>query len=296
MSISSNLKRTVRPFLQTLLANYIYETRFGSVRIKRKWGTGSWNRLMQRTTGEEVFLTSLDLKGKTVYDIGGFIGLLTVAFAKATGPTGQVIVFEPNEENYSQLLENLRLNRVDNVRSLKLGIASKKSQDQVFLVRENLSATGSLDQKIQSKIIDDGHFRELHIEVDTLDNAMATHGLAKPDFIKIDIEGMEYPALLGMTEILRKYSPQLHIEIHGADQSSKRENIGRVVEFLQSQGYSIWHVETQKDIDTHNFVIAQEGHIFCRRSEFRLAHSVTVGTVSGRKVSHADHEIASLQK
>jgi FkbM family methyltransferase len=225
---------------------------------------------MQPITQEEAFLTSLDLRGKTVYDIGGFIGLLSVVFAKATGPTGKVIVFEPNEQNYTQLLDNIRLNRVANVKALKLGIADSKNNDRLFLVRESVAATGSLDQEIQSQIIKEGNFRRFHIEVDTLDNVVVTHGLEKPDFIKIDIEGMEYQALLGMTEILRTRSPQFHIEIHGVDQASKRENISRIVEFLKPHGYSIWHVETRQFIDNGNSAIAQEGHIFCERSPITL--------------------------
>jgi FkbM family methyltransferase len=274
MSESFSLKSTFLSLLQTLLADYVYKTRYGSVKIKRKWGAGSLSGIMHRATPEEAFLTSLDLKGKTVYDIGGFIGLLSVVFAKAAGPTGQVIVFEPNEENYTQLLEALRLNRVDNVQVLKLGIADTKGKDRLFVVHESFAATGSLNQEIQSRIVKKGRFKPLHIEVDTLDNAVATYGLPKPDFIKVDIEGMEYQALLGMTEILRTCSPQFHIEIHGADQFSKRENIGRIVAFLESHGYLIWHVETQQDIHSGNCAIAREGHIFCRRSESASVHNI----------------------
>jgi FkbM family methyltransferase len=274
MSESYSLKSTFLSLLQTLLADYVHNIKYGSVEITRKWGAGSLSKIIHRPTLEEVFLTSLDLKGKTIYDIGGFIGLLSVVFAKAAGATGQVIVFEPNGENYTQLLETLRLNAVDNVKVLKLGIADTKDKDRLFLVHENFAATGSLDQEIQSGIVKQGHFKRLHIEVDTLDSAVATYGLPKPDFIKIDIEGMEYKALMGMTGILNTYSPQFHIEIHGADQTGKRENIGRIVAFLESHGYSIWHVETQQVIHSGNCVIASEGHIFCKRPETSLADSI----------------------
>jgi len=274
MPESFSPKSTFLSLLKSLLADYVHKTRYGSVRIKRKWGAGSLSGIIHRATPEEDFLTSLDLKGKTVYDIGGFIGLLSVVFAKAVGQTGKVIVFEPNEENHAQLLETLRVNRVDNVRVLKLGISDTKGKEQPFIVHENFGATGSLDQEIQSQIVKTGRFKHLHIDVDTLDNAVATYGLPKPDFIKIDIEGMEYQALLGMTEILRTGSPQFHIEIHGADQLSKRENIGRIVAFLESQGYLIWHVETRQDIHSDNSVIAREGHIFCKRPKSLLAHNI----------------------
>jgi FkbM family methyltransferase len=264
MSILSNLKGKLLSILQTIVADYIYEMDYGRVRVKRKGGLGFLKRVVRSSTPEEGFLTSLDLKGRTVYDIGGYIGLLTVVFAKAAGPTGQVIVFEPNEENCSKIQEHIRLNQLHNVKLLRLGIGDTKKGNQIFIVRRNSGATGSMDENIQSQIIGEGNFKQLQINVDTLDGAIATQGLPKPDFIKIDIEGMEYQALLGMSKTINNYSPQFYIEIHGADELSKHENIRRIAELIQSWGYSMWHIETQQDITISNCSTAKEGHIFCR--------------------------------
>ena len=265
MSVLFNPKEKFLSILQTIVADYIYEMEYGRARVKRKGGLGFLKRVVRRSTPEEEFLTSLDLKGRTVYDIGGYIGLLTMVFAKAAGPTGQVIVFEPNEGNCSKIQEHIRLNQVHNVKLLRLGIGDTKKENQIFIFRrKDGGATGSMDENIQSQIIREGNFKQLQINVDTLDGAIATHGLPKPDFIKIDIEGMEYKALLGMSKTINNYSPQLYIEIHGADELSKRENIRRIAELLQSWGYSIWHIETQQDINISNCSTAKEGHIFCK--------------------------------
>jgi FkbM family methyltransferase len=247
------------------MADYIYEMGYGQVRVKRKGGLGFLKRVVGRSTPEEEFLTSLDLKGRNVYDIGGYIGLLTMVFAKAAGPTGQVIVFEPNEENCSKIEGHIQLNQVHNVKLLRLGIGDTKKENQTLIVRRNDSATGSMEDKIQSQIIGEGNFKQLQINVDTLDGAIDTHSLPKPDFIKIDIEGMEYQALLGMSQTIHNYSPQFYIEIHGADELSKRENIRRIAELFQSRGYSMWHIETQQAITISNCSTAKEGHIFCKR-------------------------------
>jgi FkbM family methyltransferase len=248
------------------MAGYVHEIQYGRVKIKQKGGLGFLKRSDKRSSPEEAFLTSLDLKGKTVYDIGGYVGLLTVVFAKAVGPAGKVVVFEPNEENCSRIQDNVRLNQVKNVNLLKLGIGDRKQEKQSLIVRRNSSATGSMDDEIQTQIIREGSFRRLHINVDTLDGAIDAHGLPSPDFIKIDIEGMEYRALQGMPRTIKNYSPQFYIEIHGADTLSKLENIRRVAEFFQSCGYSMWHVETQLDITAGNCAAAKEGHIFCKPS------------------------------
>ena len=265
MLILSNLKWKFLSILQSMVASYIYEIEYGRVRVTRKGGIGFLKRVARRSTPEEWFLTSLDLKGRTVYDIGGYIGLLTIVFAKVTGPRGQVIVFEPNEENCSKIEEHIRLNQVHNVKLLRLGIGDTKKENQIFIVRRNRGATGSMDENIQSQIIGEGNFKQLQINVDTLDGAIATHGLPKPDFIKIDIEGMEYKALLGMSQTINNHSPRLYIEIHGADELSKRGNICRIAELMQSWGYSMWHMETRRDITITNCSTAKEGHIFCKR-------------------------------
>lgn len=261
----TSLKHTIGSLINPLLSNCVYEMKYGSIKFKRKGGLDFLKRFVQGTNPEAAFLTSLDLKGKTIYDIGGHIGLMTIVFAKATGPTGKVIVFEPNEGSYSKIIEHIRLNQVDNVKLLKLGIGDVKSKEQVLIVRQNSSATGSLDEKIQSQIIKEGNFKRLKIEVDTLDNVINTYSLPKPDFIKIDIEGMEYQALMGMSQTIYNYAPQFHIEIHGADELSKIENISRIVELFLSHGYSIWHIETQQNITLSNYSAAKSGHIFCKR-------------------------------
>jgi hypothetical protein len=100
--------------------------------------------------------------------------------------------------------------------------------------------------------------------VDSLDHIVLMNHLPKPDFIKIDIEGMEYEALLGMAQVVHECFPSLYIEIHGADEGSKTANIRRIVELLQSWGYSILHVESKQNITGDNHQVGATGHIFCR--------------------------------
>lgn len=266
MSFLVSLKEKLSSILKTAVANYVYEIRYGRIRIKRKGGLGFLTKFTSRPTPEEEFLASLDLEGKTIYDIGAYIGLLTIFFAKAAGPTGQVVAFEPNEENGFKIREHIRLNQVHNVKFMNLGIGGTRRESQTLIVRRNSNATGSMDEKIQSQIVREGDFKRLQINLDTLDSVIGIYSLPKPDFIKMDIEGMEYHALLGMSQTIHNYSPQFHIEIHGADEVCKCENIRRITDLFQSWGYSMWHVETRQDITINNHIIAKVGHIFCRQS------------------------------
>jgi hypothetical protein len=151
------------------------------------------------------------------------------------------------------------------VKIIRLGIGDTKKENQIFIVRRTDSATGSMDEGLQSRIVAEENFKQIQSSVDTLDGAIDTYELPKPDFLKIDIEGMEYQALMGMSKTINTCSPQIYVEIHGVDDVSKRENIRRISELFQSLGYSIFHIETQQNITISNCSIARVGHIFCSR-------------------------------
>ncbi|MFC1986972.1 FkbM family methyltransferase [Chloroflexota bacterium] len=260
-----HLRNIIRSALEKIMAYYTYEIIFGHVIIKRRGYADFMWKIMGHTSLEWEFLSSLDLKGKSIYDIGGHTGLLAIFFSKSAGAKGQVIIFEPNEENYNQIHDNLQMNGVNNARLFNIGIGDKE-ENRIITVRHSESATGTIDERIQAQIVKEGNFKQLEVKVDTLDNIISTNGLPKPDFIKIDIEGMEYYALLGMYNTIYRYSPSLHIEIHGNlfDEPNKIENISRIVNLLQSWGYSIWHIESKQNITTNNYQIGEEGHIFAQ--------------------------------
>lgn len=270
MSVLSTLRQNIKYILEFATNNLIYEEKFGDVRIKRRGGLG-FLKFLRRFEGEkfieERFLSSLELKDKTIYDIGGYLGILSIFFSKKTGLGGKVIVFEPNPENCSRVQEQINLNGVANLRLISIGIGDATAQQDLY-VGWSSSATASMEDGIKSQIAKD-KFKVLSVDVDSLDHAKLAGNLPKPDFIKIDIEGMEYSALLGMPLTIRESSPHLYIEIHGADDEIRVKNIQNIVRLLQSWQYSIQHVETNHFVTIENCQIAKQGHIYCKRaSEF----------------------------
>jgi FkbM family methyltransferase len=259
MSCFNQFSGKVIKVLKFVTKNWFYEVDFGKVKIKRKGGLGF---LKREHSKEEKFLSSLPLNNKTVFDIGGYIGLMTVYFSKSVG-SGKVVVFEPNESNITRIKTHLGLNGVSNARIIPFGVANEK-KNLSFVVREGSEATGSLDKGIQSLLKQQGGWSEYEIRVDTLDNLVNVFSLAAPDFIKVDIEGMEFPALLGMKNTIAKFAPQFFIEIHGSTESFKKDNIRNVFEFFVSFNYSVFHVESEQFLSYGNVEIAKEGHIYCK--------------------------------
>lgn len=256
------VKRAVISMLQPLVANNVYTVRHGLAKgLKRRGGLG-FVPYAGRPPREEAFLEALDLRGRTVYDVGGYEGVFTLFFARRVGPVGRVITFEPNPRNHARIRENVRLNgfgRVD-VRQLAIGAAGGHAT-LVFPVDE--TARGSLVSDIQDQIRHEKHVAAMEVDIDSLDHQIAL-GLAEPDFVKIDVEGLELDVLRGMSDLIARRRPALYIEIHGADLQKKLENVTAVAAFLWRSGYTLRHVESGLAIDEPSKLpAARRGHLYC---------------------------------
>ena len=264
MSIKTTARRYIIEILLLMSKNFAYTQKIGLAKgLKRKGGLGF---LPQKylPTKEEKFLINLDLNGKTVYDVGAYKGLFTMFFARAVGESGRVIAFEPNDENFNDILQNIRLNNFGNVvvRKIALGRASGKVS---LAFSPGVSREGSIQENIKAKILGKKGAKSIEVNIDSLDNQMIIQNLPKPDIVKIDVEGLELDVLEGMKQTIARYNPQLIIEIHGHDVQGKIDNIKKVVRVLIDFGYSIYHIESENRITLSNSEIAKEGHLYCKK-------------------------------
>ncbi len=137
----------------------------------------------------EMLYGYLDVKGKTVADIGGYLGETTVLFARMGAR--HIHVYEPV---FYRLLEyNLQLNNVTNATVHPYGVWI---EEDVYGVALQVSGTGLKigDIKITTKPIGD----------------------AIVDVVKMDCEGCEW-ALLTLTCQEIRRAEEYAIEIHGSE-------------------------------------------------------------------------------
>jgi FkbM family methyltransferase len=235
--------------LEPILRNQVYVARAGLIAgLKRRGGFGFVPK--KTLTLEHMLLKSLDLEGKTVYDVGGYIGLITMFFAREVGEAGRVITFEPNPQNYYAILDHIELNGFTNVRVIQMGLGSKQ-ETLKFVVSD--PARGTADPNKQRQLLEQESVKVSQIEVDAMDNQIAVNNLPKPDFVKIDVEGLEIDVLCGMSQTISNYRPEMLIELHG---TSERE----IVELLLSHNYNIYQVEDGIDITQQNIDMVR-GHL-----------------------------------
>lgn len=218
------------------------------------------NRLTRilKGTEEKRFLKSLNLKGKVVYDIGAWTGKgTTLFFSELVGKSGLVYAFEPCYINFKKLLQNIK--NKQNIIGYQQGLGCK-TEKRLMIVPLRKCGRASMDKDIQ-KSLTNKEFIEGYVFVYTLDELIREDGLRPPDFVKIDTEGMELEILKGMINTIREWKPQLLIELHGVNQESKIINTDKILSFLQSMSYDLYHVETSGE-NVSDFYDICEGHIF----------------------------------
>jgi FkbM family methyltransferase len=261
-----SLKDRIVSFIsERLFENRIYTVRHGLIKgMKRKGGLGFLPAAFSRSARnevEEAFLRSLDLSGKVVYDIGAFQGIMTLFFARQAKA---VVTYEPHPANYDRVLENVQLNALRNVTVLNRALGNQEGT-LILVYDPRMPGAASGDPAIVGQLR--GSVSEAaaaEVPVACLDDDLARHNLPWPDFVKIDVEGMELAVLRGMQKTLAARHPALYLEMHGATQEEKNRKALAIVQFLSAAGYRrILHVETGTVVTMSNSAVANQGHIHC---------------------------------
>lgn len=160
--------------------------------------------------------------GDVVVDAGAFPGDFTVYASRKVGPSGRVIAFEPHPGNFEQLRRVVRNFRCNNVTVVNKGLWSHDGQ-------LSISSDGGVSATIGSG--------ELPIHVVSLDQEADRLGLAKVDFIKMDIEGAEIRALEGSRKILA--SNDVWLAIGSYHEFEGQVTYPRVERILMEMGYQV---------------------------------------------------------
>jgi FkbM family methyltransferase len=244
----------------------VYTARNGLCRgLRRKGGFGFLPSVFYSLSLEEKFLKGLDLQGKVVYDVGAFTGLMAMYFARATGPSGRVVAFEPNPLLCNHIRQNFALNHLRNCVVMSCAVGNKAEVAELVFDMKFMGA-GSVENMESKRIGQSKTSQSFLVNVNSLDNIMLKHGLPYPDFVKIDVQGFERQVLLGMKKIIGLYQPDLFVEVHGIPYGTwRRDNLVWIINFLEDRGYKVLHVESGQDANEMNLVDFQpDEHLYCR--------------------------------
>ena len=163
-------------------------------------------------------------EGDAVVDAGAFVGDHTLAYSKAVGPNGTVYAFEPSPIAFQCLKHNVKA--LGNVAISNTGLGDK---NEVVPLSGNNGNHGGAYVGDHMKLAD--------VRLEPLDDCK----LPRVDFIKIDVEGCEVKALIGMQETIRRCRPRMVIEVNEEALRRQGNTVGQLLAQLESHGYQ-WKV------------------------------------------------------
>jgi len=187
--------------------------------------TGRWDP-------RERILYERELRpGMTVVDAGANVGYFTLLFARLVGPRGKVYAFEPDPRNFDLLQRNIRRNGYGNVVAARLALSRENGRRKFSRSPHNFA-----DHCLGDGL---GPRESLEVEVARLDTFFAD--LPKQvDFLKLDIQGAEFGAIDGATELLRA-NPEIVLLSEFWPDGMRRfgDDPERYLEALRALGFSL---------------------------------------------------------
>lgn len=156
-------------------------------------------------------------KGEVVMELGAFIGYYAMKAAELVGPTGKVLAVEAVPENYEILQEMKKVNNLPQLIPVHAAIwnTTGKLSFNISTAQKNSAKEGVI---ASSKVIE--------VPSITIDDLTQEHKLSRLDFARIQLNGAEHEALLGMPEVIKKFRPKLLV----ATLHSKEEEIKQTLE------------------------------------------------------------------
>lgn len=185
-------------------------------------------------------------EGGVFADIGANAGNHTLFAAKYLRAS-KVIPFEPNPRAFELLVQNVLVNGLADVVDLsRLGIGVSDQQAGGFAMQDrerNLGGAKMLEGKGD-------------LEVHRGDALLAD---VTPDFIKVDVEGMEMKVLSGLSGVLERCRPVMMVEVDN-------EIEAQFTDWVTAQGYAV--------LSTHQRYRLNKNHLICDASDLeRLKHA-----------------------
>ncbi len=144
------------------------------------------------------------------FDIGGNIGTTSIYVKKVCNPLLKVVAFEPMQKNFDLFHVNCRLNHIDDIEVVHVGLGAVQETKDFFYRRNNPGASGIMMQgkaglenvpQIQENLLDSS---VESVKIMPLDDYCRSESLSASnvDYLWIDVEGFESSVIEGAMGIL----------------------------------------------------------------------------------------------
>jgi FkbM family methyltransferase len=230
-------KKTPDGFPDTIGYNRMKATRHGRMLFnpRDRYVGRSLDVYGEFSEGEAALFRQLLRPGAVVLDAGAHIGTHTLVFARAVGPEGGVLAFEPQRLLFQALCTNMAINAVTHVHAYHA--AAGRSMGHVIVPvldyrKEDNFAGLSLEGHTSGEKV-------ARVPIDALE-------LARCHLMKIDVEGMEEAVIEGAAGTIERCRPVIYVE------NDRKEKSPDLIRRLLALNYDLyWHLPPLFNPDNH---------------------------------------------
>ncbi len=178
--------------------------------------------------------------GQTVLDIGANFGLYTRFLSDAIGEKGQIYAFEPTEDMFEVLQNNVKVCGLKNTTCIKAALSDKSGNAQIHIPKYEDGTLNYYEASLVP-VSGDSESTNENIPMTTIDEFCEQQKVSPLHFIKCDVEGHEIEVLTGASAVLQRDQPIILLEINEYFDDNARGTA--VVNFIKSIGYEIYVYE-----------------------------------------------------
>jgi FkbM family methyltransferase len=134
--------------------------------------------------------------GSTFLDLGANEGFFAVIASKLVGPTGRIVAVEPQSRLGPIILKNLALNNCTNCTIVQAAASDHTGELAIHLAPTTNTGSTSVFHVAKYPV------EKEVVNCFTLSDLLNQLGVAKFDFVKVDIEGAEYGVFMAAKDVL----------------------------------------------------------------------------------------------
>ena len=162
-----------------------------------------------------------------ILDVGAGLGDFAVSVAKEH-PRSMVYAYEPFPESFALLLENLRLNQIENVKAIPQAIGAQTGLLQLHAV--------SAEAVQQTTVAPVTGGQAIQVQSIALDDVLTDLHLTHCDYLKMDCEGAEYGVFLNASPATFNQIDRICLEYHDGVTSHSHDDL---VHLFELNGFQV---------------------------------------------------------
>ncbi len=205
-------------------------------------------------------------RGDVFVDVGAHFGYFSFIASQLVGDAGQVHAFEPIPENAGHIRQGIEDNEIANIKLNQVALGSKAGHLELYIASAPGHSGGA------TLVHDADRPDSQLVDMMTLDDYLRAESVDRVRLVKVDIEGAEYDAFLGMEQLLsQREAPDVICEIHPYLLGRQDLSPSQVTDFLSDRGYAIFLIEggELRRIEGSS-PINERSNIYCTKDPGRL--------------------------